>query len=84
MVTHHLPAMMSIAKRFGNDLLNAAFASRLEDIIEKTRPELWIHGHTHVPCDYELFETRVICNPRGYPREAQSNEFRADLVVVVP
>lgn len=83
-VTHHLPAMMSVAKRFGNDPLNAAFASRLEDVIEKHQPALWIHGHTHVPCDYQLFETRVVCNPRGYPRETSPEDFRADLVVTIP
>jgi len=82
-VTHHLPALTSIAKRYANDSLNPAFASRLEDIIEKHRPELWIHGHTHVPCDYELFDTRVVCNPGGYPGENRRSEFRDDLVVSV-
>jgi Icc-related predicted phosphoesterase len=82
-VTHHLPAMMSVAKRYGNDPLNAAFASRLEDVMEKYHPELWIHGHTHVPCDYDLFNTRVICNPRGYPGETGPEDFKADLVVTI-
>ncbi len=82
-VTHHLPAQSSIANRYANDPLNPVFASRLEDVIEKYRPELWIHGHTHVPCDYELFGTRVVCNPRGYPRENPHSEFRDDLVVGV-
>ena len=82
-VTHHLPASTSVAKRYANDSLNPAFASRLEDVIEKYRPELWIHGHTHVPCDYELFDTRVVCNPRGYPGENRRSGFRDDLVVSV-
>ncbi len=82
-VTHHLPASTSIAKRYASDPLNPAFASRLEDVIEKYRPELWIHGHTHVPCDYELFDTRIVCNPGGYPGENRRSEFRDDLVVSV-
>ena len=82
-VTHHLPASTSVAKRYANDSLNPAFASRLEDVIEKHRPELWIHGHTHVPCDYELFDTRVVCNPRGYPGETRDFRFQADLIVAV-
>jgi Icc-related predicted phosphoesterase len=82
-VTHHLPASMSVAKRYANDPLNPAFASRLEDLIEKYRPELWIHGHTHVPCDYELFDTRIVCNPRGYPGEICEPAFRRDLVIRV-
>ena len=82
-VTHHLPASTSVAKRYANDSLNPAFASSLEDVIEKYRPELWIHGHTHVSCDYELFDTRVVCNPGGYPGENRRSEFKDDLVVSV-
>jgi Icc-related predicted phosphoesterase len=79
-VTHHLPAAMSVAKRYENDPLNPAFASRLEDVIERYQPDLWIHGHTHEPCDYELFGTRVVCNPRGYPREKRGTAFNPGLV----
>ena len=82
-VTHHLPAATSVAKRYANDPLNPVFASRLENVIERYRPELWIHGHTHVPCDYELFDTRIVCNPRGYPGENRRSEFRDDLVVSI-
>jgi Icc-related predicted phosphoesterase len=82
-VTHHLPATLSIAACYANDSLNPAFASGLESLIEKYKPELWIHGHTHVSCDYELFATRVVCNPRGYPGENRRPEFKDDLVVSV-
>ena len=82
-VTHHLPVPKSVAKRYANDPLNPAFANRLENVIEKYRPELWIHGHTHVPCDYELFGTRIVCNPRGYPGENRRSEFRGELLVSI-
>lgn len=38
-VTHHLPASMSVARQYANDPLNPAFASSLEDLIEKYHPE---------------------------------------------
>ena len=79
-VTHHVPATPSIADRYRNDPLNPAFASRLEGVIEKYQPELWIHKHTHVPCDYEIFGTRVLCNPRGYPSQPQE-KFSPALIV---
>ena len=82
-VTHHLPSAMSVSTRFANDPLNPAFASRMEGVIEKYQPELWIHGHTHVPCDYELYGTRVVCNPRGYPGESLCKGFLPGLVVEV-
>jgi Icc-related predicted phosphoesterase len=82
-VTHHLPSSLSVGKPYKGDPLNPAFASRLEGIIEKYEPDLWIHGHTHVPCDYEVFGTRVVCNPRGYPDERNQPAFRPDLVVSI-
>lgn len=81
--THHLPASPSIARRYANDPLNPAFASKLENLIEEYRPALWVHGHTHVPCDYELFGTRVVCNPRGYPQETPNSGFQPGYVVQV-
>lgn len=82
-VTHHLPASMSVDRRYAGDPLNPAFASSLEDLIEQYQPDLWIHGHTHVACDYELFGTRIVCNPRGYPSESTGDSFAADLVVQI-
>ena len=82
-VTHHLPAALSIDSRYENDVLNPAFASRLEHVIEQYQPDLWIHGHTHVACDYAIFGTRVVCNPRGYPSESSGEGFSPGLVVEV-
>lgn len=81
-VTHHLPAWGSVAPRFQQDLVSAGFASDLSDLILRHQPSLWIHGHTHDAFDYWLGNTRVICNPRGYPREL-GTRFRSDLVVEV-
>jgi Icc-related predicted phosphoesterase len=74
---------MSVAKRYANDPLNPAFASSLDDIIENYQPVLWIHGHTHERCDYELFGTRVVCNPRGYPGEKRGSAFDPGFIVEV-
>ncbi|HEX7074359.1 MAG TPA: metallophosphoesterase [Hyphomicrobiaceae bacterium] len=82
-ITHHLPALKSVAPRYANDALNPAFASRLEGLIDEYQPALWIHGHTHDACDYELFRTRVVCNPRGYPGEYGHAGFKPDLTVTV-
>lgn len=78
-VTHHCPHPGSVHPRYRGDLLNAAFTSDLTDVIEAGRPELWIHGHTHARMDYQVGVTRILCNPRGYPRE--NREFDPQLVV---
>lgn len=80
-VTHHLPHANSIPARFKGDLLNAAYASDLSQIIEEQQPTLWIHGHTHDSCDYHVGATRVVCNPRGY--EDENTDFDPRLVVAV-
>lgn len=51
-VTHHLPSMKSVAERFKKDVLSAAFASNLDDLVAKA--DLWIHGHTHDSFDYNI------------------------------
>ncbi len=65
-VTHHAPSWMSIATHFKNDLYNSGFASDLSDLILETRPSVWIHGHLHNASDYQIGDTTVLCNPRGY------------------
>lgn len=81
-LTHHAPSMKSIAPRFRGDLMTAAFASNLEAMIEEFQPAAWIHGHTHVACDYHIGATRVVGNPRGYPGETFVG-YRPRLVVEI-
>jgi 3',5'-cyclic AMP phosphodiesterase CpdA len=79
-VTHHAPSLRSCGSKFAGHPLNAAFASDCGAYLPSVA--LWIHGHTHVTCDYDEAGCRVINNPRGYvPREQTG--FRADLVLEV-
>lgn len=82
-ITHHAPCRKSIPDQYGDDLINAAYVSDLEDVIESFGPQLWIHGHIHWPRDYRVGSTRVLANPRGYPGELDSNQFDAGRVVEV-
>lgn len=68
-ISHHLPSWKSIPDEYQNThsfLLNHAYASHLDSLVEELSPQLWIHGHTHLSCDYSLGKTRIVCNPRGY------------------
>ena len=66
-ITHHMPSYKSIHNDFKGHPLNSAFASSLDNIMLKFKPDIWIHGHTHYNFDYFIGKTRVICNPRGFP-----------------
>ena len=72
-VTHHAPSPYSIAEKYQGDLLNAAFASNLNNfIIANPQIRLWCHGHMHDPSDYILGETRMVCCPFGYNNENEA------------
>ena len=68
-LTHHAPHPASIHPRYEGELLNHAYFSNLEAVIEVGRPIMWVHGHVHSRFDYRIFNTRIVCNPRGYPGE---------------
>lgn len=64
-VTHHLPHLRSIHRKYWGSTLNPGFASDLSHLVGPP-VAVWIHGHTHESCDYIEEGTRIICNPRGY------------------
>ena len=73
-VTHHAPSAHSISEEYKGSLLNASFASNLNQyIVEHPQIRVWAHGHTHKPFDYILGETRVVCCPFGYNNENNFN-----------
>jgi predicted phosphodiesterase len=71
-ISHHLPVWSSVPPRFREGpgaALNCFFVSDCEATIHRRRPAVWIHGHTHSPTNHLVGETRIVCNPIGYPRE---------------
>lgn len=81
-VTHHAPSSRSLPVFRQDDLMSAAYASNLDDFVAASNAKVWIHGHLHNSSDYEIGETRVLCNPRGYPDE-RNDRFIPDFVVSV-
>ena len=71
-VTHHAPSMLSVQDRYKADVVSAAFASSLDELVATSRAKFWVHGHVHGAVRYTIGETQVVCNPRGYPGENDS------------
>lgn len=67
-VGHHSPCKLSIHPKYKNDqLMNGGYASDLSEfILDHPQIKAWFHGHTHHPFDYNIGDTRIVCNPRGY------------------
>lgn len=70
-IGHHAPSWQSIHKAYAQQaLMNGAFVSNLDDfILDREHIVLWTHGHVHNEFDYMIGNTRVVCNPHGYPGE---------------
>lgn len=52
--THHAPSFQSVVARYKEDLLSACFASRLDELMDGSKIDLWCHGHMHDSLDYTL------------------------------
>lgn len=81
-ITHHAPSIVSLPDEFRGDPVSAAYASNLDALVEQCAAELWIHGHLHSQSDYSIGNTRIVCNPRGYP-DQRNPGFVPDLVIEI-
>ncbi len=88
-VTHHAPFLGSIHPRYEGDGYNCCFASDLQLEVDKWErtPKLWVHGHVHDSHDYGMTwkdwtHTRVLCHPRGYPREPNFKGYQPKMITI--
>ena len=69
-ITHHAPSYQSVAEKYRGDwFMNGGFVNDYDNQILDSNIKVWCHGHTHTRMNYMIGNTRVICNPLGYPRE---------------
>jgi len=47
------------------------------------RATLWVYGQMHESFDYEIYGTRVVCNPCGYAPEALNKGFSREKVIEI-
>ena len=62
-ITHHAPSFKSVPFQ------DPVFCNNLNQLVKESEAKLWIHGHTHLSCDYMIRNTRVVSNPVGYKGE---------------
>lgn len=82
-ITHHAPTLHSIHPRFAGSPINACFVADAAALVAGSGARLWIHGHTHDSFDYQVGNTRVLCNPRGYAKDGVVENARFDPQLVV-
>lgn len=66
-ISHHVPWDCEQTCNAKGHAYYAYVSLDMKDIIVEHQPDLWIHGHNHVPSDLVIGKTRLVSNPRGYP-----------------
>ena len=77
-MSHHLPSLQLISKKYQGHPLNCCFATNLEHLM-KENVKYWFSGHTHDNFDLKINHCRCIINPYGYKNE--NSKFINDLVI---
>jgi Icc-related predicted phosphoesterase len=85
-MTHHIPTRHGIAPQYAGSPLNHYFCHDLTDLIEETKPPVWLFGHSHSSHDFKVGQTRLVANPLGYPSEqgVPGLRFNPRLLLEVP
>ena len=75
-ITHMAPSALSVHEQYKGEWTNAAYFSDLSNLIlDNTNIKVWVHGHMHNPCSYQIGDCRVFSNPRGYMPWEEGNGF---------
>jgi predicted phosphohydrolase len=77
-LTHHCPLFNLMPDDYKQDDCAFAYGSPMEDFITEHKPDIWLHGHLHLPVDKIVGSTRIICNPYGHPKHDTGNTFRQE------
>lgn len=82
-LTHFAPSYQSIGekyKQYVNDYGN--YANLLDEYIQNSTIDYWIHGHIHTSSYYKIGNTTIACNPSGYKSERKINE-EFDIIKII-
>lgn len=77
-VTHHLPHEICVHPQYRGDGLNRFFVDEYcGPIVDTCGARYWAYGHTHIGGIIEVpfTQTKLICNPMGYPNERFRDNF---------
>lgn len=71
-VTHTAPTQQTLNPAYAGHFSNEWYWNPyMREVLAMNRDKIlvWCHGHTHAAADEIVDGVRVVCNPRGYPRE---------------
>lgn len=81
-VTHHAPTQRSWY-RSPNAIKRLAYCNDLKSLLHAYKIAVWFHGHTHSIGDYQVADTRILSNTRGYVGRRVVDKFDLHKTVVI-
>jgi len=81
-ITHHLPSYKCVDEQYKMDAMNIYFASHMDKVVEDSGAKIWANGHTHSSYDFNIGQTRMLCNPFGYAHQPNP-DFKENLIIEV-
>ena len=82
-VTHHAPHPLCVHKKYKGDILNDAYFTDLDWLFPQITAKFWFHGHMHDAVNIKVCDTRIVCNPHGYPKFEFDTGFNPNMLVKV-
>jgi len=78
MITHFCPVSEGIAmsNKYKLDKGTGYYCFDGLDLVDKYKPKYWIHGHMHDTKEFEIYDTKFLRNPVGYPNESKGFEIK--------
>lgn len=81
-VSHHVPTLQCVAEEFNGSILNGAFSSDLDSLIEESKADYWIYGHSHRNVgEVTIGRTKLISNQLGYVFMREGDTFNRAMQV---
>jgi DNA repair exonuclease SbcCD nuclease subunit len=82
-VTHHMPSYECVAPQYRASTINSGFATELDFICQHYNIDAWMYGHTHTHQHIKIHNTETYCNPLGYVRADEIDDFKHGFVIEV-
>lgn len=76
MVSHYSPKVREDFPEKWNNVFATFYHFDGKSEIDRIKPKFWVHGHIHAQVDEMYNDTRILCNPLGYPKENSYTEIK--------
>jgi len=82
-VTHHVPSFDLMAEEFKGSLINGAFTSDLNGLMESLPIDYWIYGHSHRNIDRGIGGVKCVSNQLGYVFSNEHRDFKRNKAIEI-